>query len=161
MRRVLICLCAVIALLSCAAPVFAQGGGASSTGTIQGRVVDAQGEVPGVTVTVTGAALIQPLTTVTSESVEITLGFTAHVNVELGLANLQETVTVSGQSPVIDTTTTRVQQNFTMDQLQSGSGSRSDINPDERLRFANTREFADVPGYSQRLTRVSSAPAPA
>ena len=48
---------------------YAQGGGASSTGTIQGRVTDAQGAVlPGVTVTATSPALIQPQTTVTSET---------------------------------------------------------------------------------------------
>src|SRR5918993_3513719 len=128
---------------------YAQGGGASSTGTIQGRVTDAQGAImPGVTVTATSPALIQPQTTVTSETgnyrfpavppgnfeltyelagfnslkrsgISITLGFTANVNVELALATLQETVTVSGQSPVIDTSTTRVQQNFKMEQLQS------------------------------------------
>jgi len=132
-----------------AANAFAQGGGASSTGTIQGRVADAQGAVlPGVTVTATSPALITPQTTVTSETgnyrfpavppgtyelsyelagfnglkrsgISITLGFTAQVNVELALATLQETVTVSGSSPVIDTSTTRVQQNFKMEQLQS------------------------------------------
>ena len=43
-----------------AGSAFAQGGGASSTGTIQGRVADAQGAVlPGVTVTATSPALIQ------------------------------------------------------------------------------------------------------
>jgi hypothetical protein len=139
----------LLAVVCWAAPALAQGGGASSTGTIQGRVVDAQGAVlPGVTVTATSPALIQPLATVTSESgnyrfpavppgtyalqfelpgfttlsrdgIQIALGFTARVNVELVLAAVQETVTVSGQSPVIDTSTTRVQQNFKMDQLQS------------------------------------------
>src|SRR4030095_16526730 len=65
MRRVL----AVLVMLVSSAPAFAQGGGASSTGTIQGRVQDAQGAVlPGVTVTATGPALIQPQTTVTSET---------------------------------------------------------------------------------------------
>jgi hypothetical protein len=139
----------LVVVLAAAAPAFAQGGGASSTGTIQGRVTDAQGAVlPGVAVTATSAALIQPQTTVTSETgnyrfpavppgqyevsyelagfntlrrsgIAITLGFTANVNVELALATLQETVTVSGASPVIDTSTTRVQQNFKMEQLQS------------------------------------------
>jgi hypothetical protein len=137
-----------MAMLSFAVPAFAQGGGASSTGTIQGRVTDAQGAVlPGVTVTATSPALIQPQTTITSETgnyrfpavppgtfdlsfelsgfnalkrsgISITLGFTAQVNVELALATLQETVTVSGASPVIDTSTTRIQQNFKMEQLQ-------------------------------------------
>ena len=35
------------------------------------------------------------------------------------VATLQETVTVSGQSPVIDTSATRVQQNFKLEQLNS------------------------------------------
>ena len=140
---------ACVLVLLAGVHAYAQGGGASSTGTIQGRVTDAQGAVlPGVAVTASSAALIQPQTTVTSETgnyrfpavppgayelsfelagfntlrrsgVSITLGFTANVNVELALATLQETVTVSGESPVIDTSTTRVQQNFKMDQLQS------------------------------------------
>jgi hypothetical protein len=111
---------ALAVALSFGVPAFAQGGGASSTGTIQGRVADAQGAVmPGVTVTATSPALIQPQTTVTSETgnyrfpavppgvyslsfelagfntlkrdgITITLGFTAQVNVELALATLQE-----------------------------------------------------------------------
>ncbi len=139
----------VLLPLLAASAALAQGGGASSAGTIQGRVMDAQGAVmPGVTITATSPALIQPQTTVTSETgnyrfpavppgtyelsfelagfntlrrsgISITLGFTATVNVELALATLQETVTVSGASPVIDTSTTRVQQNFKMEQLQS------------------------------------------
>jgi hypothetical protein len=132
-----------------AAPAYAQGGGASSTGTIQGRVTDAQGAVlPGVTITATSPSMIGQQTTVTSETgnyrfpavppgtytlsyemagfngvkregISITLGFTANVNVELALATLQETVTVTGDSPVIDTSATRVQQNFKLDQLES------------------------------------------
>src|SRR5687767_3526538 len=132
-----------------AAPAFGQGGGASSTGTIQGRVTDAQGAVlPGVTVTATSPSALGSQTAVTSETgnyrfpavppgvyalsfelggftslrregIQISLGFTANVNVELALATLQETVTVSGASPIIDTSTTRIQQNFKLEQLQS------------------------------------------
>jgi hypothetical protein len=128
---------------------FAQGGGASSTGTIQGRVTDSQGAVlPGVTVTATSPSMPGVQTAVSSETgnyrfpaippgtyslsyelsgfnnlkregVEIRLGFTANVNVELALATLQETVTVSGQSPIIDTTATRTVQNFKLSELQS------------------------------------------
>jgi hypothetical protein len=57
--------------------------------------------------------------TLRREGVQITLGFTANVNVELTLATLQETVTVTGESPIIDTSSTRVQQNFKLEQLQS------------------------------------------
>jgi hypothetical protein len=149
MRRWFIGLLAVLAVLSFGTSAFAQGGGASSTGTIQGRVSDSQGAVlPGVTVTATSPSALGAQTTVTSETgnyrfpavppgtyelsfelagfnslkrsgISITLGFTAQVNVELALATLQETVTVSGASPVIDTSTTRIQQNFKMEQLQS------------------------------------------
>ena len=52
-----------------AAPAFAQGGGASSTGSISGEVKDAQGGVlPGVTVTATSPAQIGALTAVTNEA---------------------------------------------------------------------------------------------
>ena len=140
---------ALLIAMAISTTAYAQGGGASSTGTIQGRVADAQGAVlPGVTVTATSAALIQPQTTVTSETgnyrfpavppgtyeltyelagfnsfkrsgISISLGFTATVNVELALATLQETVTVSGSSPIIDTTATRTVQNFKLTELQS------------------------------------------
>jgi hypothetical protein len=139
----------VLSTLLAAAPAWAQGGGASSTGTIQGRVTDAQGAVlPGVTVTASSPALLGSQTTVTSETgnyrfpavppgvytisyelagfnsvnregVQIALGFTANINIELGLATLQETVTVTGESPVIDTSATRVVQNFKLQELQS------------------------------------------
>ena len=49
----------------------------------------------------------------------MSLGFTANVNAELAVATLQETVTVTGDSPVIDTSATRVQQNFKLEQLNS------------------------------------------
>ncbi len=140
---------AIAMTLVCTPSVWAQGGGASSTGTIQGRVADAQGAVlPGVTVTATSPSALGAQTTATSdtgnyrfpalppgtytvtyelsgfntlkrEGIQITLGFTANVNVDLTLATLQETVTVTGESPVIDTTATRTQQNFKLDQLQS------------------------------------------
>lgn len=136
-------------LATTAVAAFAQGGGASSTGTIQGRVADASGGVlPGVTVTATSPAMIGTQTQVSNEngsyrfpavppgvysltfelpgftsvkreSIEVSLGFTANVNVEMTVASLQETVTVTGDSPVIDTTATRVQQNFKLEQLNS------------------------------------------
>jgi hypothetical protein len=145
---------ALAALVATGSPASAQGGGASSTGTIQGRVTDTLGAVmPGVTVTATSPALLGQQTTVTSdtgsyrfpavppgtyallyelpgfksvnrEGIQVTLGFTATVNVEMALATLEETVTVTGESPVIDTTATRVQQNFKLEQLQSIPNAR-------------------------------------
>ena len=145
------------ALLVCAAAApaaFAQGGGASQTGTIVGRVTDTSGGVlPGVTVTIASPSLmgVQSATTnengayrfpavppgvytvtydlagfstLRREGIDIALGFTATVNVELAVATLQETVTVTGESPVIDTSATRVQQNFKLDQLESIPNAR-------------------------------------
>jgi hypothetical protein len=141
--------------LAIAAPAYGQGGGASTTGTIQGRVTDNSDAVlPGVTVTISSPALIGgPQTQVTNEQgnyrfpavapgtydiqfevagfnslkrtgIQVALGFTANVNVELALATVQETVTVSGQSPLIDTSSTRVQSNFKLEELNSLPNAR-------------------------------------
>jgi hypothetical protein len=144
----------VATLLLAATTAFAQGGGASSTGSISGEVKDTQGGVlPGVTVTATSPAQIGALTAVTNEAgiyrfpavppgeykvnfelagfqttvregIRVTLGFNAQVNVSLGVATLQETVTVSGQSPVIDTSATRIQTNFDSQALASIPNAR-------------------------------------
>ncbi len=53
------------------------------------------------------------------EGIQIALGFNATVNAELAVATLQETVTVTGASPVIDTSATSVQQNFKLEQLNN------------------------------------------
>jgi hypothetical protein len=149
---VVLALVAVLGLST--APAFAQGGGASSTGSINGDVKDTQGGVlPGVTVSATSPAQIGTLTAVTNEAgvyrfpsvppgeyrlsfeltgfqnvvregVRVTLGFNAQVNVQLAVATLQETVTVSGQSPVIDTSATRIQTNFDQQQLASLPNAR-------------------------------------
>src|SRR5918999_1277192 len=103
------------------------------TGEISGRVTDTSGAVlPGVTVTVSGPALITPQTTTTSESgtyllprlpigtynvrfelpsfktlvregVQVTIGSSVAINAELGISTVQETVTVAGSAPVVDT----------------------------------------------------------
>src|SRR5205807_1057845 len=62
--------------------------------------------------------------TLKREGIQIAMGFTAAVNVELSVASLQETVTVTGDSPVIDTSNTRVQQNFKLEALQQIPNSR-------------------------------------
>src|SRR5688572_33014107 len=138
MRRV-----SVLAVLAClaAAPLFAQGG-AGSTGTIQGQVVDESlGVLPGVTVTATGSAMLGAQTAtsnpqgtyrfvglpagtyklvfempgfgkVTRDDIAIGIGFTANVNVTMKVKTLEEEPTITGESPVVDTTSTRVQTNF-------------------------------------------------
>ena len=69
-----------------AGPAFAQGGGASSTGSISGEIKDAQGGVlPGVTVTATSPAQIGALTAVTNEAGLWNAKFSGTVNAGWGL----------------------------------------------------------------------------
>jgi hypothetical protein len=154
MRRGFQLFVAVLAMCLFTTAAFAQGGGASSTGTINGKVADTSGGVlPGVTVTATSPSMMGVQTSVSDvggvyrfpavppgtytvtfelpgfntlkrENIQISLGFTATVNVELAVASLQETVTVTGDSPVIDTSNTRVQQNFKLEALQEIPNSR-------------------------------------
>src|SRR5215510_11453381 len=115
----------------------------SQTGEIFGKATDASGGVlPGVTVTLTGPVLLQPLTAVTSETgsyqfprlsigtysvkfdlagfksvvnqdIFVTVGFSAAVNAQMGVSTVQETITVTGQSPIVDTRNTGTKQTFT------------------------------------------------
>jgi hypothetical protein len=155
MRRFTPVVLLVLAVLAFGAPAaYAQGGGASQTGTILGKVTDSsEAALPGVTVTITAASLMGTQTQVTNEAgnyrfpavppgnytvryelagfstlvregIDVSLGFTATVNVQLGVASLQETVTVSGESPVVDTSATRIQQNFKLEQLDSLPNAR-------------------------------------
>ena len=152
---VLLSLLVILNLLVAGVPTaYAQGGGASQTGTIVGKVSDSSdAALPGVTVTITAASLMGAQTQVTNESgiyrfpavppgvytikyelagfstlvreqIDVSLGFTATVNVQLAVATLQETVTVTGESPVVDTSATRIQQNYKLEQLQTIPNAR-------------------------------------
>ena len=124
-------------------------GSAQQTGEIAGRVTDSTGGVlPGVTVTLTGPALQQPQTAVTSETgsyqfpklpigryslkfeltgfrtvvregIEITIGFTATISQQMSVSQVEETVTVTGESPIVDTRDTGTQTTFNHDLLQT------------------------------------------
>jgi hypothetical protein len=126
----------------------------SQTGEIFGKVADSSGAVlPGVTVTLTGPSLLQPQTATTSETgtfqfprlnvgtynvkfelagfktvikenIQVTVDFSANVSTQLGVSAVQETVTVSGESPIVDTKQTGTKQTFTLDQLQNIPSAR-------------------------------------
>jgi hypothetical protein len=117
-----------------ATPAFAQIG----QGRLAGTVTDAQGAVlPGVTVTATSPALIGTRTTVTEAdgkylfpslpsgtyklsfdlqgfkkferaNVQVVLGQTISTDAQMQIGNLTENVTVTGASPIVDVTTTKV-----------------------------------------------------
>ena len=111
-------------------------------GRLTGTVADAQGAVmPGVTVTVTSPAMIGAQSTVTEangkylfpslpsgtyrvsfelsgfqkvnrENINVVSGQTISADVQLQVASLAESVTVTGASPVVDVTTTKVGTNL-------------------------------------------------
>ncbi|MEO6222555.1 MAG: TonB-dependent receptor, partial [Vicinamibacterales bacterium] len=121
---------------------------AQATGSIFGKVTDASGGVlPGVTVTVSGPTLQQPLVGVTQESgayqfprvpigtfavtfelagfkkvvrnnIVITSGFNAPVDMKLEVGALSEELTVSAAAPVVDTKKTTSGATFTSEILE-------------------------------------------
>jgi hypothetical protein len=129
--------CTVVLLL--AAPVMCW----AQDGVINGRVTDGSGAaLPGVTLSVTSTALLGGRTAVTDdqggyrlallppgaytvryelagfgtvvrERIDITAGFTATLNVVMEVGSLAETITVVGQSPIIDVTNAVVATTFT------------------------------------------------
>jgi outer membrane receptor protein involved in Fe transport len=118
--------------------VAASASAQNTPGRLTGLVTDAQGAIlPGVTVTATSPALIGGQNTVTQadgkflfpalptgqyklvfelsgfqkltrENINVALGQTISVDAQLPLASLTESVTVTGASPVIDVSTTKV-----------------------------------------------------
>ena len=140
-RVTVFCLC--VTLLAVAAPTFAQ----DFRGRINGTVTDNTGAVlPGVTVTASSPALIQPQVQVTGadgsyrflalppgvyaiefelggfqnvkrEGVRVIINQTLTVDQQLNVATLQETVTVTGASPIVDSSTTQIGTNFTKELL--------------------------------------------
>jgi hypothetical protein len=141
-RLTVFCLCVTLLALA-AAPTSAQ----EFRGRINGTVTDNTGAVlPGVTVTATSPALIQPQVQVTGsdgsfrflalppgvyeidfeltgfqnvkrQDVRVVINQTLTVDQQLQVATLQETVTVTGQSPIVDTSTTQMGTNFTKELL--------------------------------------------
>lgn len=64
------------------------------------------------------------LQTVAREGIQVSIGFTATIDVKLRIASIEETVTVTGASPVVDASATRIQTNYTADQLASIPNAR-------------------------------------
>jgi hypothetical protein len=82
------------------------------------KIVDLRPGTYTVTFALTG------FSTVKREGLELSSGFTATVNGELRVGSLEETITVTGASPIVDTQNSRSQQVLkgeTLDMLPSGS----------------------------------------
>ncbi len=110
---------------------------------------DTGGLLPGVTVEVTSPALIEGsrtvftdgqgnynainlvpgdysvnftlpgFSTIIREGVVLTAGFTANIDAEMAVGGIEETITVTGASPLVDVQSTVAQQSLTTEQLES------------------------------------------
>ncbi len=147
-RGVLLAVLAIVALFLAAPPLVAQ----VNTGNVYGNVIDEQGmAIPGGTATLIGPA--QPtttsvdaqgyfrflkvppgkysvtvtmpgFTTVTRENVTVSVGKNTQVDVQLKLSTVQASVTVTSETPLIDTRKVETGQNFSREQLTEIPTSR-------------------------------------
>ena len=86
---------------------------AVTDGDGQYKVVDLRPGVYTVTFTLTG------FNTFRREGIELSAGFTATINADLRVGSLEETITVTGQSPIVDTQNVTQQKVIQMEVLQS------------------------------------------
>ena len=133
MRRASTCLAVLVALFMPALALAQSSTSATIFGVVKDST---GGTLPGVTVTVTGPALQVPqvevvseadgsyrvsdlpagtynisytlsgFTTVVRSEVRITTGFQARLDVSMSVGSVQETITVSGESPIVDVAST-------------------------------------------------------
>jgi carboxypeptidase family protein len=146
-RRLRLTLILVLALagMCVSAPVHAQIGGAAN---IAGVITDdSGGALPGVTVTITNTATGRPQTLVTNDEgryravalqpgpyevsaelqgfatlrrgITLVVGSEATLDLELGVANLAETITVTGEAPLIEVAKSQPSSVITAAQLES------------------------------------------
>src|SRR5262245_16383943 len=62
------------------------------------------------------------------EEIRLTVGFTARLDVELGVGTVQETVTVSGSAPLVDVASTTTTTQLTRETLELLPTSRNSFN---------------------------------
>ena len=86
------------------------------------------------------------------EELRITIGFTARVDGTMGIGTIEESVTVSGQSPVVDLTTTATRATFTTEVLETVPRGR-DMQSIVEMAPGVTRQGAPDVGGSQMAQR--------
>ena len=126
----------------------------ATTGTAIGAITDSSGAtLPGVTVNLSGPSMmgvqtvatgedgryrfvavppgeyklvfeLQGFSTVTREGIKIGANFTATINIQMGVATLEENVTVTGDSPVVDTASTSITTTFDKETLANLPSAR-------------------------------------
>lgn len=165
------------------------------TGTITGVVTDEQGAVlPGATVTLESRALIVPQTTVTNDrgvysfvslrpgtytvtfsmpgfadvtrqGIIVNVAVTTTVNIAMTLASVTESITVTGESPMVDTKSTIKATNFdeqllenipqareiwsTVEQVPGATMSKFNVGGSESAQQSGMQIHGSVPGQQE------------
>ncbi|MGE0815302.1 MAG: carboxypeptidase regulatory-like domain-containing protein [Vicinamibacterales bacterium] len=170
-----VCVLALAVVLAAARGAAAQ----RTTGDIRGVITDESGAVlPGVTVTLRGPAVQGAPTTVSNESgvyrfpnlapgiydistelagfstktqtgIQVALGATAQVDVQMAVSTQQETITVVAEAPVVDSATTEIATNYTREWVANA--------PVRRFTFFDLINAS--PGVSQGNTSGSRSQA--
>jgi hypothetical protein len=163
---------AIVVLVLCSTGAFAQGQSGSIAGVVKDTT---GAVLPGVTVEASSPALIEKTRSVVTdgqgaykivdlrpgtyavtftltgfsgvkrEGIELTSSFTANVNADMKVGSVEETITVSGASPIVDT------QNVV--QKQTASREVMDVLPTDRnfVSFAAMKPGVFVTGVSQNV----------
>src|SRR5262245_14782285 len=143
----------LFAFLACVA-LLAGVASAQTTGEFYGKVTDKSGAiVPGATITLTSPVLIQPLTavssstgvyrfpnvpigvftvkfelagftTVVNEGIRLEIGQNAQVNAALNVSGVQEVVTITAESPLVDVRNNGRTNSFNQEALQNVPSGR-------------------------------------
>jgi hypothetical protein len=152
-----IALLSFLSLFPLAASALAGQGAANPAGIVGVVTDNSGAVLPGVTITATSPALQVPSVTAVSdergeyrltplpiglyivlfelpgfqsvrrEGVQLTVGFVARIDTELNLSGVAETITVSGASPLVDTTSTATSTELTNEQLEVLPTSRDGL----------------------------------
>jgi Carboxypeptidase regulatory-like domain len=181
----------VAAALTClSTEAFAQAAGSTITGVVRDT---SGGVLPGVTVEAASPALIEKVrsavtdaeglyrlvdlrpgeytvtftlpgfNTFRREGMTLPANFTATVNAEMGVGALQETITVTGEAPLVDTQSTRQQVQFERETLENipGTGrltTLSQVIPGATLNTPQSHSVGGVNDSGQYTFSVHGAP---
>jgi hypothetical protein len=129
----------------------------ATTGSVFGKVTDATGAVlPGVSVTISGTGLLQPVKVVTGTSgayqltnipngtykvsfeldgfktlvqqdVQVTTDANLQLNAKLDVGGVQTQMTVTADTPIVDTRSTKTGATFTLEKLQTLPSARDPL----------------------------------
>ena len=106
----------------------------------QYRIIDLRPGTYTVTFTLPGFRIVR------REGIELTGGFTATVNAELAVGSLEETVTVSGASPLVDVQSAHRQEVLDRDIIEAVPSTRTAFGLATLIPSLNTNNGADSGG---------------